>query len=188
MALLIEDRRANAAVVWTLVALLALFVGYSLFVGELLWGGFGVLAAAIIGAPAAVAGDPKYLPDWTVVLFVVAPFGVGALFETGSAPVYVVLAGLALLMAVEIDAFSTAAFVPWFAVAFVVLTSMSLAAIWGIAQYFADLYLGTDYILGKADLMWDLVAATAISVGAGVLFELVFRERDATAASGGDAA
>lgn len=66
---------------------------------------------------------------------------------------------------------------PWFAVSFVVMTTMTAAATWGLAQFYADALLGTSFLGGNDDLMWDLVGATAVGVGAGAVFELYFRRQ-----------
>ncbi|MFB6166562.1 MAG: hypothetical protein ABEJ31_15495 [Haloarculaceae archaeon] len=178
MALLIEDESLNAVASWLLVLALAASGAWIAATSELLWGAFALASAAVLAVPAAVTREWTVAPDWAVVALVVFPFVLGQYDPDLPGTSYVALAALALAVAVELDAFSTAEFTPWFAVAFVVLTTMTLAGLWGVGQFAADRYLGTHYLAGLNDLMWGLVTATGVSVGAGLLFELVFRERE----------
>ncbi|MFD1586689.1 hypothetical protein ACFR9U_06815 [Halorientalis brevis] len=64
---------------------------------------------------------------------------------------------------------------PWFSVGFVTVTTMAIAALWGITQYAIDAVAGTTHLASNADLMWDLLAATVVGVAAGVTFEAYLR-------------
>lgn len=176
MTRVFEDGSRNVRRSWVLVAVLGIAAVVSLVSGALLWTGFAVVACLIVLAPAVIARDPSVVPAWTLVALVAAPVVVPLVGEEVDWIVYVALAALALLVVVEIDAFSSAELTRSFAVVFVVLTTMSVASLWGIAQFFADAALGTTYLTGQTDLMWDLVDATVVGVGAGILFDLAFRQ------------
>lgn len=172
---LIDDRRVNAVLSWLLVAFLLFAAVESTVDGELLWAGLAAVATAIVLLPAALLRDPTTMPAWIVVLLATVPLvgrSLGVLTEIAT---YLAVASLALLVAVEIDAFSSAEMTPPFAVAFVVVTTMSIAGVWTIAQFASDRVLATSFIEGQTALMWNLVLATAVGLCGGLLFELYFR-------------
>lgn len=172
---LVESRSLNAAVTWTLVGALVAATLASLAVGDLLWAVFGAAVVAVAIAPAALLRDGSVLVSWEPLALAAVPFAARWLDAFVSPMAYLSVAALALLVAVEIDAFSTTEMPPWFAVLFVVLTTLTVAGLWGILQYFSDVALGTSFLAGRVALMWDLVGATAAGVGAGVLFHLYFQ-------------
>lgn len=174
---LIDTRPANAAVSWSLVAFLGIVAVASALNGEVLWAVFTVAIVVVALLPAAVAGDRSVIVSWEALLLATAPVAVRHVGLYADPLSYVSAATLALLIAVEVETFSDARMTPWFAVLFVVMTTMTAAAVWGIAQFYADALIGTSFLDGNADLMWDLVGATAVGVGAGVVFELYFRRQ-----------
>jgi len=95
---------------------------------------------------------------------------------------YLAVAAVALIVAVELDAFTAVKMNETFAVAFVAVTTMAAAGLWALAQWLADAYLGTRLLAARGPpevvetaIMWDFVAATVAGAGAGLLFELYFR-------------
>jgi len=173
---LLSDGRGNAGVAWALVGVLALTVGENLLDADVLWAGFAVAAAALVAVPAALARDWTTMPPWEVVVLVVLPVAVRSL-ATGrllQAASYLSVAALALVVAVELDAFTSVEMNAGFAVGFVVLTTMAAAGSWAVAQWYADRLLGTEFLTTPDALMWDLVVASAAGVVAGVVFELYF--------------
>jgi hypothetical protein len=94
------------------------------------------------------------------------------LFAEGT---YVAVAALALVVAVDLDAFTDVEMTPDFAVAFVVVVTMAAAGLWTILQYASDVYLGTALLGDQTAVMWHLVVATVIGLVAGVAFELYVR-------------
>jgi hypothetical protein len=63
---------------------------------------------------------------------------------------------------------------PRFAAVFVVVTTMAAAGTWAVGTFVADAVAGTAFVGGKTELMWDLIVATGVGVGAGVLLDLYF--------------
>jgi len=173
---LVESRSLNAAVTWTLVGVLVVGTLASLAVGDLLWAVFGATVVAVALVPTVLRRDPSVLVAWEPLALAAVPLVAQwtGLFVTPLT--YLSVAALALLVAVEIDSFSAAAMPPWFAVLFVVLTTLTVASLWAILQYASDVTLGTSFLAGRVALMWELVGATAAGVGAGVLFYLYFLE------------
>lgn len=171
----VRSRSVNASFAWALVGLLAASAAWNALEGDLLWAAFDATVAAVALAPTVATRDGTVLVPWPVLLVAAAPAAArwaGALVEPTT---YLSVAGLALLVAAEVDAFSAAEMPSWFAVTFVVLATMAIAGVWGVVQYYSDVALGTSFLPGRAELMWDLVAATAVGLAAGVLFELYFR-------------
>jgi hypothetical protein len=108
----------------------------------------------------------------------------GDLTLTGRVTTYLAVAAVALIIAVELDLFTTVRMNDQFAVLFVVVTTTAAAGIWAVSQWLSDIYLGTSFLLGRGPehvveeaLMWDFVAATIAGVLSGVLFEFYFRRR-----------
>lgn len=180
---LIESRTHNAVATWSLVVIVVSGGVASLVAGNLLWAVYSAAIVAVALVPPALARDPSVLVVWPPLALAAAPVvarWAGVVPEFLS---YLSVAALALLVVVEVHVFSSAEMPPWFAVLFVVLTTMTVAGLWGVLQYFSDVALGTSFLTNRTELMWDLVAATVVGVGAGVVFEAFFREYDAVAAS-----
>lgn len=176
---LIESRSRNAAITWLFVVVVAAGGIASLVAGDLLWAIYSTTIVAVALVPPVLARDPSTLVAWQALAVAAVPVVVqwaGVVPEPLS---YLSVAALALLVVVEIHEFSAAEMPPWFAVLFVVLTTLTVAGLWGVLQYFSDLALGTSFLVDQEDLMWDLVGATAVGVGAGLLFEAFFREYEA---------
>jgi len=175
---LVEDRSRNAVASWALVAVLSAVAVLDLLRGDLLWAVFTAVVVAVAVVPAAVTRDRSVVVSWEALalatLPLVARFG-GRFVEPLT---YVSVATLALLVALEIVAFTEAEMPPWFAVAFVVMTTMTVAALWAVVQYHADAVLGTDFLSSRTALMWDLLGASAVGIAAGVVFEFYFMRAD----------
>ncbi|WP_132057314.1 hypothetical protein [Halorussus amylolyticus] len=172
----LSGNRSNAVVAWALLGVLALTVGENLLDADLLWAGLTVAAGVLVALPAALARDPEVLPPWEVVAVVALPVVVrsvasGRIVQSAT---YLSVAALALLVAVELDAFTSVEMTAGFAVGFVVVTTMATAGTWAVVQWYADQLLGTDFLTTPDALMWDLVFASATGIVAGGVFELYF--------------
>ena len=175
---LIESQSQNAVITWLLIGTVAAGGVASLVAGDLLWAVYCAAIVAVALVPPVLARDPSVLVAWQALALAAVPVVVrwaGVVPEPLS---YLSVAALALLVVVEIHEFSSAEMPPWFAVLFVVLTTLTVAGLWGVLQYFSDVALGTSFLVDQSDLMWNLVGATAVGVGTGLLFEAFFREYD----------
>lgn len=179
----IESQSVNTAISWLLVGLLALRAGASFLFGDILWGVYAVAIIAVALVPPLLLRDGSVLVNWVVLALAAAPVLAQGIVIAAEWTAYISLAALALLIVVEVHAFSSVEMPSWFAVLFVVLTTMTVAGLWGVLQYFSDVALGTSFLTGRTELMWDLVAATIVGIGAGVVFEAFFRKYDTVAAS-----
>jgi hypothetical protein len=125
--------------------------------------------------PPLLTRDVTTMASWVVLLLAAVPLVGRSLDVFTQVATYLAVAALALLVAVEIEVFSPAEMTPSFAVSLVVITTMAIAGVWAIARYFSDQFLATSFLSDQTALMWDLVLAAAVGLGAGLLFELYFR-------------
>ena len=179
LARLFRSGRTNALIAWSMVAVLA-----STFFESLL--GFDllpmVLVAAITGvvvAPTVAARDPQVMLPWEVLGLALLPILVRTLLggEVGTFAAYMAIAAFALIITVELHMFTTLRVTHWFAVLFVVLTTMASAAAWTVLRWNADRLLGTEYLTTNEALMIEWLYVTLAGVAAGVLFDAYFRRR-----------
>ena len=163
---------------WGLLAVIFLIVAYDLwtsgYVGVVL--GLGVLVV-IIG-PSITYRSMDILVPWQVLL--VAVIALLARQAISWEPVqfvgnYLVIATIALVLAVEIHKFTRVEMNRLFATVFVAMVTMTVATAWALGRWGVDLMLGTGFIPSNEALMWELIAATAVGIGAGVIFDLYFR-------------
>ncbi len=172
---LVEGERANAWLAWGLVAFLAVATVESLLTDAALWGAFAALVAAVAVLPAVVYRDPRRMIEWEVLALATLPVVARSYGLFTQVATYVAVAALALIAVAEIDRFSEAEMEPWFAVAFVAMTTATVAAGWAVARWLSDRYLGTEFLTTATALMWDLVIATAVGLAAGALLEFYVR-------------
>lgn len=189
----VESRRVNAMLGWVLVVALVGVSGAQFVGGELEWAGFAAAVAAVAVVPAVVRRDPSAMLPWEVLFIAALPFlgrtflvgeTVGGMTFTGRVLMYVAVAAVALIVAVELDVFTTVRMNYTFALVFVVVATMAAAGIWAVVRWLSDVLLGTAFLYdGRPEevieemLMWDFVAATFAGVLGGVLFEYYFRRR-----------
>jgi hypothetical protein len=189
----VESARLNAVLAWLLVGLLVVAVGITALQGSVVWAGFTAVLALLAVIPAVRFGNPLAMLPWEVLLVASLPVvgrtfvvgqRVGEFTLTGRVTTYVAVAAVALVIAVELDAFTPVRMNEAFALLFVVVTTMAAAGTWAVVQWGSDLFLGTSLLLDgrpeaviERELMWDFVAATVAGLLAGVLFEYYFRRR-----------
>ncbi|WP_458187504.1 hypothetical protein [Haladaptatus sp. NG-WS-4] len=175
---LVEDERVNAGLAWLLVGFLLVVVGASVLRSDLLWAMFAgfVIVLAVI-PPLAYRNAEAMLP-WEVLVIGAFPIlgrALATLALTTRLATYLSVASLALIVAVELHVFTPVRMTHWFAVLFVVITTIATAGLWAVVEWSSDVYLGTQFIQSEQMLMWDFVYATAGGLLAGIIFELYFR-------------
>jgi len=174
---LVEAESTNAALSWALVAVLCVAMVVDLATSQWLWAGLTGAILAVAVAPSVITGDRSAVVSWEALALSTLPVAARAVGRFADPLTYVSVATLALLVAVQLVTFSETEMPPWFAVAFVVLTTMAVAAVWAVVQFHADAVLGTEFVSERRELMWDLLGATAAGLGAGLVFEFYFRRR-----------
>lgn len=174
LAALVDRHHLDAAVAWT--ATLSLTAAAAQFVraGEPQWTVFVALLVGVALVPPILDRDPAVTLPGELLVLITAPVLVRATGAYPQATPFLVAAGLALLTAVVLEAYTSLEMTVRFAVLFTVTTTMAVAGAWTVGIWAADAVLGTTYLQGMTELMWDLVSATAMGVVAGVIFEVYF--------------
>lgn len=171
---LVHHDRTNAVVSWLLTGVVALGAAWSALGGATLWGGFAAFVAAVMALPPLSTRDPTAMVPWPlpgVAALAVAVGASGSFLEVAG---YVGVAAVAVVVVVELDIFTSVELSRRFAVAFAVLTTMALQALWTVAQFYSDRWLSTTFIRSQTDLQWDFVAVTIVGLVMGWLFQWYF--------------
>jgi len=185
---LLADSRNNAIVGWVLLAFLGAVVAESVVTGDIAWGVFvgGMLALCIV--PPLAFRDPEAMLPWEVIALAALPtFGraVATFDLTSDLNAYLSIAALALIVAVELDLFTTVKLTVGFAIAFVVFATMATAGVWAVFRWSMDTVVGTEFLLepGVEDqvildqVMYEFIYSAVAGLLAGLIFELYFRRR-----------
>lgn len=178
----IRNEKLNAGLAWLLSSLVALIAAGSLFAGNPLWAGFATSIIILTVLPAVFFRSLWVMVPWEVLLLAVLPifgyaFGQGDISDFA---MYLSVAAVALLIAVELQLLTSVEMNYGFAILFVIITTMATAGVWAIVRWIADLYLETGFLQSHNALMWEFVASTIAGLAAGIIFEFYFRRRDRT--------
>ncbi|MBX0322776.1 hypothetical protein EGH21_07005 [Halomicroarcula sp. F13] len=171
---LLRSHRSDALVAWLSAAVLAGSAGRFLLLGEPDWAVLALCIVAVVLVVPVHERDPATTFPGELVATVSLPVVVRAVGLAPTVTPFLAVAGLAVLVAVALDAFTSLSMTPRFAVVFVVVTTMAFAGAWAVAAFAADRLLGTAFLTDKTELMWDLVGATGVGVVAGVVFDQYF--------------
>lgn len=191
LVVLLTNARLNATVGWVLIALVALIGVESVLDADWVWVVFVAIVVGLAVIPPLSFGDVRVMLPWEVLVLVALPLLGRGLLGSGiaaDAATYLSVAALALVVAVELDVFTAVKMTTWFAVFFVVVTTVAAVGVWAVVQWLSDVYLGTTFIYPTPPpvsptedqaalqaLMWHFVAATVTGLGAGVIFAVYFR-------------
>ncbi|MEF8814692.1 MAG: hypothetical protein V5A55_12870 [Halovenus sp.] len=189
---LLADSRNNALVGWVLLVLLGALVAESVLTGDLAWGVFVASVFGLCILPALAFRDPEAMLPWEVIALAALPtFGRAvATFEfTSDINMYLSVAALALVVAVELDLFTAVELTVGFAIAFVVFATLATAGIWAVFRWSIDLLVGTEFLLAEGvgdqvihdEVMAEFVYSAVAGLAAGAVFELYFRRRASSA-------
>jgi len=187
---LVEDARVNALLAWLLAGAVFVVAVGNAAVGSYLWAGFaGAVLALVLVVPAGY-GSPRAMLPWELLLLASLPLlgrTVATVPVTSDLATYLSVAAVALIVAVELQAFTTVEMTPRFAVGFVVAT-LAAAGAWAVVRFGLDATFGTQF-LGvppapgievdprERALMLEFVYSTVAGVLAGLIFEGYFRRR-----------
>ena len=177
---LFRDGRTNAVIAWALVAVLAGVFVDSVVDVDFQWVLFTAFVAVVVLLPPVAYREWRVMLPWELLVLALFPILVRGLFggTLGTFATYVALAGLALLVVVELHTFTTLRVTHWFAVVLVVLTTLAAVAAWTVFRWNADRFLGTSYLVDNETLMTEWLYVTLAGVVAGLLFDGYFRRRD----------
>jgi hypothetical protein len=168
----------------TVLAGLGLWQGLA---GDYRWLFFVGIAVLLLVLPAAVLRTPDAMPPGELLVVIVLPVADAALLgETVISPVavYLAVAAVALVVAVDVHTFTAVRMNRLFAVALVVITTLAVGAVWNITLWVADLSLGTSYLVGgrtqdaaNYEMMVDFLYAATAGALAGGLFTAYVERR-----------
>lgn len=187
LARLFRSGRINAVVSWLLVGVLVLVAVESLLDLDRLWVLFTVATAVIVLLPPLAHRDWRMMLPWELLTLALLPILVRTLLggELGTFGYFLSVAGLALLVTVELHMFTELTLTHWFAVLLVVLTTLASGAAWAVVRWNLDQRFGTELLIqpgttqdaANEALMIEFVWITLAGVVAGVLFDAYFRGR-----------
>lgn len=179
LARLFQNGRTNAVLSWMLVGVLLLVLVESLVNFDRQWIVFVTATGMILLVPPLAHRDWRVMLPWEVLVIALFPILVRGLLggEVGTFATYLAVAGLALLVMVELHMFTELRLTHWFAVTLVVMTTMAVEAAWTIARWNMDNLLGTSFLTTNEALMIEWVYVTLAGVAAGILFDSYFRHR-----------
>ncbi|MFT4930792.1 MAG: hypothetical protein ACI91T_000665 [Natronomonas sp.] len=180
LGVLFSDGRYNAALGWLFAVALLGVAGREVIAGETLWATFVGGVAILVVLPMIAYRNPLVMPPWEVIGLAALPVigrAIASFQLTSDLATYLSVAAIALLVAVELHAFTSVRMTIGFAVLFVVVTTMATAGVWAVVRWLSDLWLGTGFIGDETELMWEFVNSTAAGVVGGGVFEFYFRRR-----------
>jgi len=187
LAKLFKNGRTNAIISWLLVGVLGLVFVESLFDFDRLWMLFVAVTTVIVLVPPVAHREWRMMLPWELLTLALLPILVRALAggEIGIFGYYLSVAALALLVTVELHMFTELRLTSWFAVLFVVLTTLASVAAWSVVRWNFDQRLGTEFLIqpgvsqdaANAALMVEFIWVTLAGLVAGVLFDAYFRGR-----------
>ncbi|SEQ22213.1 hypothetical protein [Natrinema salaciae] len=176
---LIADGRTNAAVAWVLVVAIAAIGAAELATGNgFLWATFAAVLVALALLPPIAFRSRLVMLPWEVLLLAALPvlgMAVGADRLTGHFAAYLSVAAIALVLAVELQSFTTVQMTPGFAIVLVVVATMAAAGLWALLRWSAAQTLGIPFSSDHDAVMWEFVYSAVAGLGAGIVFELYFR-------------
>lgn len=177
---LFRERGPNTLLGWGVVAIIAVTAVEEWLSGDPLWAGFATLVVAVVTAPAVRYRTPAVMPPWEVVLLAALPVigrAVATLTLTTAVATYLAVAALALIVAVELHAFTPVRMTIGFAVVLVVVTTMATAAVWAVGRGASAWLFGIGAFPGQKEMGWEFVSSTVAGFVGGGVFELYFRRR-----------
>lgn len=186
LARLFRSGRANAVLSWLLVAVLVAVFVESVVTLDRPWIVFVAATGGIVLLPPAAYRNPRVMLPWELLVVALLPILVRGLVggDLGTFASYVAVAGLALIVTVELHMFTQLRVAHWFAVVFVVMTTMASVAAWTVVRWTFDRHLGTSYLAAGATadaaneaLMIEWLWVTVAGLAAGLLFDSYFRRR-----------
>ncbi|MGM0398048.1 MAG: hypothetical protein ACQEQY_03560 [Halobacteriota archaeon] len=177
---LFRNSSTNAMIAWVLVGVLLSVFVESLVGFDIQWLVFVGFVGAVVLLPPIAYREWRVMLPWELLVLALLPIIVRAVFGgiLGTFATYLSLAGLALIVIVELHMFTSLKVTPWFAIALVTMTTLAAVAAWTIFRWNADKFLGTTYLLDNETLMMEWIYVTLAGLVAGILFETYFSRRD----------
>jgi hypothetical protein len=187
---ILKNTPLNAFAGWTMVLFLTLLGIGNFIYGRFMW---TILIAFVIGIiiiPAIRMRKLSVMPSWYFIFLAILPI-VGSstawYFFSTSIPFYISVATISLLVAAEINWFTSVKMTYKFAILLVIVTTLAISGLWHLVEWLLDIYFGTSYLLGGISpdaindaVMYQFIYATIAGVAAGALFGWHFRSSNNT--------
>ncbi|MFC3960027.1 hypothetical protein [Halovivax cerinus] len=178
---LLGGSRANAIVSWLVVAAIAVGGLTAISVERPLWVAFAAALVVLAIIPPVTHRSWDVMLPWEVLLLAALPMvelALGTARTGGHFTSYLSVAAVALVVAVELQAFTSVEMTSGFAVVFVAIATMATAALWALLRWWLSGLLGVPFPTDHDVIMWEFVYSTLAGLGAGAVFELYFRRLD----------
>ncbi len=169
-----SNDRLNAILGLVLLVVLGLAVVENIILSQWLWGSFTLVCLLVALIPPSAAGDWEVMAPWPLLLSVTIGLLAGGNGIYSEVAGYIAVAGLGVLLAIELDVFTSVEMSRRFALGFAVLTTLAVQGLWTIGQYYSDLWFETSFLTTQRELQIDIVIVTLVGVTTGVLFEWYF--------------
>lgn len=181
---ILKDTPLNAFISWVMVILLLVLGMVNLADGRLTWSALIAALILIIITPALLMRKLSIMPSWYFIVLAIMPI-VGSTtayhFFFTSIPIYFSVATIALLLAAEINWFTSVRMNSKFAVLLVVITTLAMSGLWHLLHWILDVNFGTAFLLDgrsqeavNAAVMYEFIYATVAGIAAGVIFGWYF--------------
>lgn len=162
---------------WGLAAATVVASVFSVLDGDLALAAFGLSAASLMVFPAVLQRSPSRAAPPEAALLAASPFLVEMVLPwlPGRFFSYFAAAGMAVMVAAELEEYTEASFSHSFAILFVATVTIASSGFWAVTRFASDSLLGTALMPGHDPLMWEFVLASASGVAAGGFFDGYFR-------------
>lgn len=166
--------RLNAILGWLLLTVLGLAVVQYSLSGTWLWGSFTVVCLVVSLLPPWSMRDWEAMPPGPLLLIVTIGILAGGHQLYPETAGYVAVGSLGVLIAIELDVFTSVEMSRRFALGFAILSTLAVQGLWIIGQYYSDMWLGTGFLTSQRELQIDIVIVTVVGVTLGLLSEWYF--------------
>lgn len=176
-----RDSKNNMYLSWLITLSIFAVLVESIFDFDLLWVIFSSIMLTVICIPPLAYQNLRVTLPWEVLAIGAIPVIVRTLeisMLSNQVATYFALAGLALIIAVELHVFTEIKMNHAFAVGSTVITTLALAGVWAVIRYNLDVHMGTTFLTTNEALMHEFINATLAGILAGAFFDLYFTRRD----------
>lgn len=184
----------NAILSWIILLVLVSITLMNFMDGRYAWGILNAFTICIILLPSLFFKNFSIMPPWYLLMLVALPMVGNAMGDhlfSSSIPHYISVATIALLVAAEINWFTSVKMDHNFAIFFVFITTLAISGLWHLMQWLLDINLGTSFILDgrsqdtiNAAVMYEFMYATVAGIVAGFIFGWYFGYKGRSTPSG----
>lgn len=176
----VKDSKVNAYLFWILTAVVGLVFLESLYNFDRMWMLMSATLLIILSMPALIHKDLHATIPWELTLIAVIHVIVRTLelsIFANQISTYISIAAIALIIAVQLNLYTSVKFNHSFAIVFTVVATLAIGGVWSIVRYNMDLHLETSFLTDNDALMHEYLNILVAGVFAGVLFDQYFRRR-----------